>query len=63
MKKWTDFQDIKAKLDKKWKSGAILRDIIDESGLFPDKIKISGPNSNELSLEFEKAIQWVKKLK
>ncbi|MDO5062234.1 MAG: DUF2220 family protein [Peptostreptococcaceae bacterium] len=63
MKKWTDFHDIKAKLEKKWTSGEILRNIIEEKGLFPDKIKITGPNSNELSLEFEKAIQWIKKLK
>lgn len=63
LKKWTDFQDIKAKLEKKWRNGEILRNIVEEKGLFPDRIKITAPNSNELSLEFEKAIQWIKKLK
>lgn len=63
MKKWTDFHDIKLKLEKKWKSGEILRDIVEEKGLFPYRIKINGPNSNELSLEFERAIQWIQKLR
>ncbi len=63
MKKWTDFHDIKLKLEKKWNSGEILRDIVEEKGLFPYRIKINGPNSNELSLEFERAIQWIQKLR
>ena len=56
MKKWTDFHDIKTKLEKKWKSGEILCNMIEEKDLFPSRIKIKGPNSNELSLEFEKEI-------
>ena len=63
MKKWTDFHDIKTKLEKKWKSGEILRNMIEEKNLFPSRIKITGPGSNELSLEFEKVIQWIEKLK
>ena len=57
MKKWTDFHDIKIKLEKKWESGEILYNIIEEKALFPVRIKITGPNSNELSLEFEKVIR------
>lgn len=63
MKKWTDFHDIKTKLEKKWESGEILCNIIEKKALFPVRIKINGPNSNELSLEFEKVIQWIEKLK
>ena len=63
MKKWTDFHDIKLKLEKKWKNGEILRDTIEEQGLFPYRIKINVPDSNELSLEFERAIQWAQKLR
>ena len=63
MKKWTDFNDIKLKLEKKWKNGEILRDTIEEQGLFPYRIKINVPDSNELSLEFERAIQWAQKLR
>ena len=63
LKKWTDFHDIKTKLEKKWESGEILCNIIEEKALFPVRIKITGPGSNELSLEFEKVIQWIEKLK
>lgn len=63
LKKWTDFYDIKAKLEKKWKSGEILCNMIEEKNLFPSRVKINGPNSNELSLDFEKVIQWIEKLK
>lgn len=63
MKKWTDFYDIKEKLEKKWKNGEILRNIVEDKGLFPEQIKINGPNSNEMSLKFEQVINWINLLK
>lgn len=63
LKKWTDFQDIKNKLDKKWKSGEMLRNVIEENDLFLLKIKISAPSINEMSSDFEKVIKWVDHLR
>lgn len=63
LKKWTDFHDIKKKLERKWQNGEILRDIIEERGFFPHRIKITYPTSHELNLEFEKVIQWTKNLR
>ena len=48
MKKWTDFHDIKLKLEKKWKSGEILRGFNVEG--FPFNLKING-NKVEEQLE------------
>lgn len=63
MKKWPDFHDIKSELEKKeiWKK--ILRDIVEEQGLFPYRIKIKELNQKDISLEFERTIQWIQKLR
>lgn len=62
-KKWTEFKDIKANIERKWQKGDLLRSLLDEGSTFPYKIKLKGPSSSEAGLNFDKLICWVDNLK
>lgn len=63
MSTWSKPDDIRNKLEYVWKKGDILRHCLLEDVLFPLKIKLDVPSSNELSLYFSDVIDWTRQLK
>jgi len=59
---WTEPKDITARIQKLWDKGAILREAILPSDLFPLSIKLSGPTSAELGQRFAEADAWIARL-
>lgn len=63
LKKWTKINDIKAKIESKWNKGEILRNSLEENNLFPLKIALKVPTSQEFSLYFMESLEWIQSLK
>ncbi len=57
MKRWTNLDDLKEILKKKWATGYFLR--TDCKQQFPLTIKINAPDSGELTNEFSTCQKWV----
>jgi len=58
--KWSTIKQVKSALVKKWDSGIFLRDCLEPAGLFPFRIPLRGPGSNELSDKYDQAREWVR---
>ncbi len=63
MKEWTKPSDIRLRLESKWKNGDILRNRLDDGGLFPFQIKLKGPTTAELSSKLGAIIKWIEALR
>jgi len=61
--KWSDPQWIREELMKKWDSGRILRTLLIQDDLFPLRIVLKKPQSNEVNGNFAEISRWIKQLK
>lgn len=63
MSNWTDSKAIKAKLLQQWNSGLFLRHCVQEEALFPLRIKLTGPTSQEVGTQFAQMVTWIETLR
>jgi hypothetical protein len=63
MPEWSDHLSIKRDVSKAWDSGRILRNALEDDGLFPLRIKLKYPTSSEMSLHFADTLDWISKLR
>jgi len=61
--RWSDPQWIQAELMKKWDSGRILSTLLIQDDLFPLRIVLKKPQSNEINENFTEISRWIKQLK
>lgn len=59
MSRWTDLKAIKAKLDRHWQSGDLLRALRRPESLFPLRLPLKQPTSSEMSDCFVEVRDWV----
>lgn len=58
MPEWSDSSAIKQAVAQKWESGRILRNALEDDGLFPLRIKLKSPTSEEMSIYFSEMLDW-----
>jgi hypothetical protein len=63
MPDWSRPNDIRARVEAKWDSGAVLRELILPGKLFPLRIKLKGPNGTEIAEKFSEVSAWIKRLR
>lgn len=61
--KWSDSQWIREELRRKWESGRILRALLMEDNLFPLRLSLKRPKSNEVNENFAEISHWIKQLR
>ena len=61
--KWSEPQWIREELRRKWESGRILRALLIEDDLFPLRLPLKRPKSNEVNENFAEISRWIKRLK
>lgn len=61
--KWSDPLWIRKELQRKWDSGRILRSLLEPDDLFPLRIALKRPKSNEINENFAEISRWIKSLK
>lgn len=59
---WTQPDDIKEQLQKRWESGALLASLADDVDLFPLRLVLKRPTSKELSERFSEVHSWISEL-
>ncbi|MEG1407653.1 MAG: DUF2220 family protein [Ruthenibacterium sp.] len=60
---WTDSKEIRQVILQKWNKGLFLRQAIENSDLFPLRIKLSAPTTAEIGTCFSQMVDWINKLK
>lgn len=60
---WTTPADLKAQVQKWWARGELLACLIDNDPLFPRRLTLKGPVSNEVADRFDELRAWVAELK
>lgn len=60
---WTRPSDIRSQLQKLWTRGTLLAELVQETGLFPLRLRCKGPKSRELGEHFEEVRSWVAELR
>jgi len=61
--RWSDPQWIREELRRKWESGKILRSLIIGDDLFPLRLPLKRPKSNEVNENFAEISRWIKRLR
>lgn len=61
--RWSDPQWIREELRRKWDSGRILRTLLVEDDLFPLRLPLKRPKSNEVNENFVEISRWIKRLR
>lgn len=61
--KWSDSQWIREELRRKWDSGRILRALLMVDDLFPLRLPLKRPKSNEVNENFAEISHWIKRLR
>lgn len=61
--RWSDPQWIREELRRKWYSGRILRALLMEDDLFPLRLSLKRPKSNEVNENFAEISRWIKRLR
>lgn len=61
--RWSDPQWIREELRRKWESGRILRALLMEDDLFPLRLPLKRPKSNEVNENFAEISRWIKRLR
>ncbi|MEF9984022.1 MAG: DUF2220 family protein [Oscillospiraceae bacterium] len=62
MPNWTDSKGIKQIVLKKWEKGTILSSAFQQDNLFPLRIKLTSPTSDEMSKNYSDIVAWIKLL-
>lgn len=60
---WTSSADIRKQLERRWKSGDLLRALFHGGDGFPIRLRLSVPTPREMAAEFARAQQWVAMLR
>lgn len=55
---WTSAEDIRKQIERRWKSGEILRALLHESSTFPMSLRLSVPSSREMAMDLARAQEW-----
>jgi hypothetical protein len=61
-KSWSTAADLRAQVQRLWERGTLLASIVDDSPLFPLRLILKRPNSNDLSEQFESVRAWAREL-
>ncbi len=61
--RWSDPQWIREELRRKWDSGRILQALLTEDDLFPLRLPLKRPKSNEVNENFAEVSHWIKRLR
>jgi hypothetical protein len=62
MREWTSALALREQLRKRWDSGDLLAERVASNMLFPLRLTVRGPSSNELSERFDAARAWAAEL-
>ncbi|EGO62682.1 DUF3322 domain-containing protein [Acetonema longum] len=60
---WSDPQWIREELRKKWDSGKILQALLIEEDLFPLRLPLKRPKSNDVNENFAEISRWIRQLR
>ncbi len=55
---WTTAADLRAQLQRRWDKGELLAELAAPGDLFPLRLSLRGPTSNELSARFDEVRAW-----
>lgn len=56
--KWTTEAELKSQLQKRWEKGEFLQNFLQNEPLFPLKLMLKKPTSNDITNEFQAVKQW-----
>ena len=56
---WTSAEEVRKKIERRWKRGEILRALIGLESPFPLRLSLSVPSPREMALEFGRAQEWI----
>lgn len=59
---WTTPRDLKVQLSRLWDRGELLRPLVTEEALFPLRLMLKGPDSTEVTEQFEAIRAWMAEL-
>jgi hypothetical protein len=59
---WTSSQDLRGQLSRLWERGKLLRGVVTQEAIFPLRLTLRGPTSNELATQFEAVRNWIANL-
>jgi hypothetical protein len=60
---WTSAEEVRKKIERRWKRGEILRALIGLESPFPLRLSLSVPSPREMALEFGRAQEWIVSLR
>lgn len=61
--KWTGPIELRAQIKKRWDSGELLASFVTGESLFPLRLVLKTPTSNEMSAHFDEVRSWVAELR
>ena len=56
---WTQPKDLQKQVQRLWDRGLILESLLNEAPIFPIRLVLKAPTSNELSENFDQVRQWI----
>ncbi len=59
---WSNKKSLLAQLEKMWDKGLLLKEVEQQSDLFPKRLRFNTPNSQALSNNFEAVRNWVSEI-
>lgn len=59
---WSTANDFKSQLQRRWDRGDLLREFVSDESLFPLRLKLKAPSSNELTEQFNAVREWMEKV-
>lgn len=59
---WTTVGDVRARLQRRWDKGDLLRPLVTGDGAWPLRVPVKGPSSAEVAEQFEAVRGWIAQL-
>ena len=56
---WTDERELRVQLQRWWDRGELLAELLADESSFPRRLQLKGPNSAEMSEQFEAVRNWI----
>lgn len=63
MPSWSDYSAIRREVNRKWDTGQILRNAFEDEGLFPLRLKLKVPSTEEMNTHFAEMLDWTRRLR
>ena len=60
--KWTTPEELKAQVERLWERGLLLSELAGGESIFPRRLTLRGPDSRQLSDQFEQVREWIGRL-